>query len=409
MGGLIFLWFGKIYILLEYDTWYNEHMTIMKKNIYSFWKSIKLLFIVFCMLAFTIPCIACSKILKVVEFTSINDLNINNKSMEYLNEKYLELLKKKEIDMELYIDYNSLTEEEYYNLLNRERFNIKDICFDKEGNLWCYSQPGDGCKKINIYDKNGIEYEYNHFYTTGGGEEDNWYTKSMNNREIEYKDEEIIDIFNKFNNLEVDTGRALRLMLKNKKTIKEYDEKQFEYNPNVIFFGKYYQNNISVPIPTEPIEWLVLYNDNHKALLVSRYILEWKQINSKNISNWTNSELNTFLQNDFFNNAFSNKEKSAIIENNNNEKISLMTKKDVENYFENMQELKAGEASFYVLTEIHSGTSFVLNKKLTFDYWLKPYDDIKDICEYVDLNGKVNFSNVEDFKGIRPTMWVSLE
>lgn len=143
--------------------------------------------------------------------------------------------------------------------------------------------------------------------------------------------------------------------------------------------------------------------------MVSRYILEWKQINSNNISNWTNSELNTFLQNDFFNNAFSNKEKSAIIENNNSEKISLMTKKDVENYFENMQELKAGGASVYVLGEIHSGTSFVQNEKLTFDYWLKPYDDIKETCEYVDLNGKVNFSNVEDFKGVRPTMWVSLE
>lgn len=384
-------------------------MIIMKKNKHSFWKSIKLLFIVFCMLAFAISCIGCSKALKVFESISINDLNMNNKNTEYLNEKYLELLKKKELDMDLYIDYNSLNEEEYDKLINRERFNIKDICFDKEGNLWCYSKPSDGCEKINMFDAKGIEYEFQHLYTTGGGEESDWYKKSINNQETEYNDEEIIDIFNKFNNLEVDIGRALRLMLKNKKTVREYDEKQFEYNPNVIFFGKYYQNIISLPIPTEPIEWLVLYNDNHKALLVSRNILEWKQINSNNISNWTNSELNTFLQNDFFNNAFSNKEKSAIIENNNNEKISLMTKKDVENHFENMQELKAGGASFYMLTKIHSGTSFVLNKKLTFDYWLKPYDDIKDICEYVDLNGKVTFSNVEDFKGVRPTIWVSLE
>ena len=344
----------------------------------------------------------------IVILVLLTGCNINNINSEFLNNTYLELLKKQEIDMELYIDYDSLTEEEYDKILNRERFNIKEICFDTEGNLWCYSQPSDGCSRINIYDVNGTEYEYQHLYTTNGGDESyEWYTKIINNQDTEYEDEEIIKIFNKFNNMEVDTARALRLMTKNKKTITEYEEKQFIYNPNVVFFGKYHQS-----LYTEPIEWLVLYKDDSKALLLSRYILEWEPIDSKNIGDWNNSELNKFLNNDFYNKAFSNKEKNAIIGNINNDKVSLMTNKDVEKFFNDIQELKA-VASIDVLLKIrdkeYSSISFSLNEKSTLDYWIKPFDNMNEICEYVDLNGNVSFSNIENFKGVRPVIWVSLK
>lgn len=81
----------------------------------------------------------------------------------------------------------------------------------------------------------------------------------------------------------------------------------------IITFGKYpYAANGK----EMPIEWIILDRKGSKALLISRYGLDYKQYNDKakgkNIG-WANSTIRKWLNGDFMNKAFSNKEKQSIV------------------------------------------------------------------------------------------------
>lgn len=81
----------------------------------------------------------------------------------------------------------------------------------------------------------------------------------------------------------------------------------------IITFGKYpYAANGK----EMPIEWIILDRKGSKALLISRYGLDYKQYNDKakgkNIG-WANSTIRKWLNGDFMNKAFLNKEKQSIV------------------------------------------------------------------------------------------------
>lgn len=81
----------------------------------------------------------------------------------------------------------------------------------------------------------------------------------------------------------------------------------------IITFGKYpYAANGK----EMPIEWIILDRKGSKALLISRYGLDYKQYNDKVIGKnigWANSTIRKWLNGDFMNKAFSNKEKQSIV------------------------------------------------------------------------------------------------
>ena len=80
---------------------------------------------------------------------------------------------------------------------------------------------------------------------------------------------------------------------------------------DTIKFGNYPQNSGSTP---EPIDWLVLENDGHTALLVSKYALDCKQFNNKDtLVNWRDCSLRRWLNDDFFRRAFSAEERRRIV------------------------------------------------------------------------------------------------
>ena len=100
-----------------------------------------------------------------------------------------------------------------------------------------------------------------------------------------------------------------------------FDDSQITFD--VIKFGKY---------KNKPIEWYVLSNENNKKLLISKYIIDVKKFTDKNfLSTWEDCSLREWLNNDFYNEAFSNKEKNKIIDVNikslaNEEEYDCMTK-----------------------------------------------------------------------------------
>ena len=82
---------------------------------------------------------------------------------------------------------------------------------------------------------------------------------------------------------------------------------------NYVTFGSYPQTEAGND--DTPIEWLVLENNGETALLVSRYALDCKPYNEKQEDNtWERCTLCSWLNNEFFDKAFSAEEKQSIIQ-----------------------------------------------------------------------------------------------
>ena len=118
---------------------------------------------------------------------------------------------------------------------------------------------------------------------------------------------------------------------------------------DIITFGTYEQDN-QRSNGQEPIEWLVLAVEKDRALLVSKYALDlqayhngWWQVT------WETCDLRTWLNDDFFNSAFSSSEQSQIASvtilnsnnptygtnggNNTKDRIFLLSLDEVKQYF----------------------------------------------------------------------------
>ena len=80
-----------------------------------------------------------------------------------------------------------------------------------------------------------------------------------------------------------------------------------------VYFGNYYKNN---DYKLEPIEWKVISKQKDKALLMSRYGLDYKPFNEMDTqATWETSSLRKWLNEVFYNKAFSDEEKKSIIKN----------------------------------------------------------------------------------------------
>jgi len=73
-------------------------------------------------------------------------------------------------------------------------------------------------------------------------------------------------------------------------------------------FGRYQQDNSS----KDAIAWRVISISGHYATLASDKIIDAKRFNDKNDTSWAESELRTWLNESFYNEAFNNEEKQYI-------------------------------------------------------------------------------------------------
>lgn len=95
---------------------------------------------------------------------------------------------------------------------------------------------------------------------------------------------------------------------KNKKT----DEIETVEVGSYITFGKYEQDN-NLSNGKEDIEWLVLAREGDKVLVISKYALDCKRYNEEyEDTTWAECTLCAWLNDNFYNSAFSQSEKSQI-------------------------------------------------------------------------------------------------
>ncbi len=80
-----------------------------------------------------------------------------------------------------------------------------------------------------------------------------------------------------------------------------------------VIFGKYEQDN-NWENGYDDIEWIVLENTGSKLLLVSKYALDCKPYHkTKQMVDWNGSFLRSWLNDSFYNSAFSEEEKKAVV------------------------------------------------------------------------------------------------
>ena len=100
------------------------------------------------------------------------------------------------------------------------------------------------------------------------------------------------------------------------KLVREYDNRELAETFESIKFGKYEQDN-DLNNGKEDIEWIVLNRDGSKLLLLSKYILDKVEYNT-NMSayiQYDESYIRRWLNATFYNAAFDEIEKSAIVRN----------------------------------------------------------------------------------------------
>lgn len=169
---------------------------------------------------------------------------------------------------------------------------------------------------------------------------------------------------------------------------------------DIITFGTYEQDG-NLANSTEDIEWIVITRDGNKALVISKYCLEQMPFNSTLTSvTWKNSTIRTWLNSDFYNNAFSSEERSKIFNTafytdgvETTDKVFLLDEEDAS--FLPLSILKA-EATNYVST--------------THCYWFLRNTGSVSNAAYVSYNGELGYyENVDREWWIRPVMWIDVE
>ena len=186
-----------------------------------------------------------------------------------------------------------------------------------------------------------------------------------------------------------------------------------EMKYNSVYFGNYEQGS-----GIQPIEWLVLEENEESCLLISRYTLEELRYHGrKEPVTWETSGLRAWLNSEFLDLAFSPEEQSAILVtevdnslgnpifdtdggNNTEDRVFLLSREEVKTYF-------PSEGERLCEPTLHSKRASLAG----YSHWWtrspgsKPY-----YADYINYRGAVISQNVDNkFTAIRPVLSVMTE
>lgn len=194
---------------------------------------------------------------------------------------------------------------------------------------------------------------------------------------------------------------------------------------DVMKFGKY---------KGAPIEWYILADENGQKLLISKYIIDNKCFSDNNMCySWENSTIRKWLNEDFYNEAFSNVEKKKISNittkcknSKQNEydvidKVFLLNEKEYEKFFggftnAHINSYGMAEATEYAKNVKNGGKKlFVETKSDEYDlysygfsnYWLRDFsngDNVKNVSPIGQVLSE-NFYEKEK-SGVRPCILI---
>ncbi len=204
-------------------------------------------------------------------------------------------------------------------------------------------------------------------------------------------------------------------LLKKNSYIKKHGQQAYDLfgiveEGKYITFGSYEQDNVSVN-GAEPIEWLVVKMYDDKALVISKYVLDYRPIHSsKTYSSWDKSGLRDWLNNSFFKNAFSSKQQKGILTTVNapedehgkdsSDKVFLLSQSEANTLLNNDI---TGRATAYCIAQ----GAQVWNKDMTL-WWLRSIDYAGGKAGLVNIDGSIGPRGINYDGGVRPAMYIDL-
>ena len=188
-----------------------------------------------------------------------------------------------------------------------------------------------------------------------------------------------------------------------------------------VFFGKYEQDN-DVSNGKEDIEWLVLEVKDGKVLVISKYALDCKEYNRYYIDvTWETCTLREWLNNDFYNAAFSADEKAMIPTvtvsedknpnysinpgNATRDQVFLLSVTEANKYFSS-NDARQCKATDYAVAK---GALVVYSSNCR--WWLRSPGYSQDASAFVLVDGDVyeRGGDVYGFeRAVRPALWIDL-
>ena len=186
-----------------------------------------------------------------------------------------------------------------------------------------------------------------------------------------------------------------------------------------VSFGRYPQ--IAGSTEKNPIEWLVLKQESKRQLLISKYILDAKPYNEVlKKCNWAECTLRKWLNEVFYNEAFNEDEKQAILEViNTNEceftqsspcpdtkdKVFLLNKEQAKKLFGSDDTNRKCIATSYA----QSRGVEIYNEGHASWWWLRSSSYSPMAATGVFSTGEIDLVNNVDYtnRGVRPAIWVN--
>jgi len=204
---------------------------------------------------------------------------------------------------------------------------------------------------------------------------------------------------------------------------------------DIIRFGTYEQDN-DFENGNENIEWIVLKKNAKRMLVVSRYILDCLPYNiDTEGSTWETCTLRKWLNKKFYNAAFNKTEKALIkkvkIRNDDNERyntdggnktrdrVFLLSNSEVRKYLDDINVYSNYPDETYVrciATDYARSCGLPSFLYGCSDWWTRTPGECSRDASYVDSRGIIelagygqHYYGYDDFFGVRPAMYISLE
>ena len=195
---------------------------------------------------------------------------------------------------------------------------------------------------------------------------------------------------------------------------------------DTVTFGTYPQTEDGTD--NTPIEWLVLELDGDKALVISKYALDCVQYNKQYIKvSWENCSLRGWLNNDFYNRAFTESDKQYIVSskvtaeknvsyntnpgNDTMDNVFLLSIAEVNEYFIDETSRICAPTDYAVKKGAISNRKYRGDSQESCMWWLRSPGSIEYNAADISLDGIVleygHFVNDSD-NSVRPCVWVYL-
>lgn len=192
---------------------------------------------------------------------------------------------------------------------------------------------------------------------------------------------------------------------------------------DIITFGTYEQDN-NRRDGAEDIEWIVLDQRGNQVMLISKYCLDSKPYHDTlEPITWEHCSLREWLNDEFYDTAFSTEEQERIIivSNENNEHdvaktssgrdtidwVSILSKEEAEDLFATVTERIAAP------TEYAKARGSYLNPETRAGWWwLRTNSFLSDHVTYATSLGGVSANGREVTRqdaGVRPVIWITAD